>query len=93
MTGIVRWTEVLVIGIYTYHKTGSPLLVAILAFANSIPSAFFGAFVGALAERINRKHLLLGGYGFLVMQSSLLVFLTQIGRLVLNASLAATVKL
>ena len=28
LIGIVRWTEVLAIGVYTYQQTGSPFMVA-----------------------------------------------------------------
>ena len=36
-TGINRWTEILVIGIFTYQLTRSPLIVAIIAFINTVP--------------------------------------------------------
>jgi MFS family permease len=61
-TGITRWTELLVIGIYTYQQTGSPLMVAIMAFLNAVPGTLFGALVGAMGERFDRRKLLLIGY-------------------------------
>ena len=80
LIGTARWTEVLVIGIYTYQQTQSPFLVALLAFLNWIPSALFGALFGALAERVDRRHLLLGSMGLYCGLVSVLAFLTFTGR-------------
>ena len=76
LIGIVRWTEVLAIGIFTYQLTGSPFLVALLAFLNWIPSTLFGAFVGGLAERMDRRRLLLGGMAFYCALAGVLAYLT-----------------
>ena len=62
---VVRWTEVLVVGVYTQQLTGSPFLVAAMMFANLLPSALLGTFTGALAERVDRRVLLLGGLAFM----------------------------
>ena len=75
LIGIARWTEVLAIGIYTYQLTGSPFLVALLAFLNWIPSTLFGALVGGLAERVDRRRLLLGGMAFYCVLASVLAYL------------------
>jgi MFS family permease len=62
---VVRWTELLVVGVYTQQVTGSPFLVAAMMFANLVPSALFGTFTGAFAERVDRRVLLLGGLAFM----------------------------
>ena len=80
LIGITRWTEVLSIGIYTYQQTQSPFLVALLACLNWIPSALFGALVGTLAERVDRRRLLLGAMGFSCGLAGLLAFLTFTDR-------------
>ena len=80
LIGLARWTEVLAVGIFTYQKTGSPFLVALLAFLNWIPSTLFGAFVGTLAERVDRRRLLLGGMAFYCGIAGVLAFLTLTGR-------------
>lgn len=80
LIGVARWTEVLAVGIFTYQQTGSPFLVALLAFLNWIPSTLFGAFIGTLAERVDRRHLLLGGMAFYCGLAGVLAFLTLTGR-------------
>jgi MFS family permease len=64
---VVRWTELLVVGVYTHQVTGSPFLVAVMMFANLVPNALLGTFTGALAERVDRRVLLLGGLGFMAV--------------------------
>ncbi|MDA1237752.1 MAG: MFS transporter [Proteobacteria bacterium] len=73
--GIIRWTEILAIGIYTYEQTGSPFMVAIMAFLNAVPGTLFGVLVGAMGERYNKRNLLLLGYGILLLLVSVLAYL------------------
>ncbi|MCH9673502.1 MAG: MFS transporter [Gammaproteobacteria bacterium] len=58
LTGIVRWLQLLVLGIYTFEITGSPLLVSLVPVCWMLPLALCGPFIGVLADRINRKVLL-----------------------------------
>ena len=81
LIGIVRWTEILALGIYTWAETASALLVAIVAACNWVPSALFGAFVGGLAERVDRRRLLLVGIGIYCALLGVLAFLALSGRL------------
>ena len=81
LIGIVRWTEILAIGIFTYAQTGSAFLVAVLASCNWLPNALFGAFVGGLAERIDRRRLLMVGMGIYGVVLGVLAFLALSGRL------------
>ena len=60
LSGIVRWLQLLVLGLYTFELTGSPLLVSTVPMLWMIPLALFGPLVGVLADRINRKALLAG---------------------------------
>ena len=77
----VRWTELLVIGVYTQQQTHSPFLVAAMMFANMVPGALFGALTGALAERVDRKLLLLAGLGFMATLAAAMGWLALSGRL------------
>ena len=82
-TGANRWTEVLVIGIYTYKQTGSPFIVALIAFLNTVPGALFGVLIGAIAERFQKRTLLLLGYSFSLMVMIVLFYLALSDKLML----------
>ena len=79
--GIVRWTEILALGIYTYAETASAFLVAVVAACNWVPNALFGALVGGLAERIDRRRLLLIGIGVYCALLGVLAFVALKGWL------------
>ena len=81
LIGTVRWTEILSIGIYTYAQTASAFTVALLAFCNLLPNTLFGAFVGGLAERVDRRRLMLAGMGFYCVLAGVLAFLALTGRI------------
>ena len=57
--GTMRWLEILMIAVYTLEVTGSPLAVAIMMLARALPMFLFGAVTGAVAERINRRHIMI----------------------------------
>ena len=59
LTGVVRWLQLLVLGIYTFQLTGSPLLVSAVPMLWMLPLALCGPIVGVVADRISRKLLLL----------------------------------
>jgi MFS family permease len=50
----VRWLEMLAVAVFSYQKTGSPLIVALLTMLRMLPMALFGAPIGAVAERVER---------------------------------------
>ncbi len=51
----VRWLEMLAVAVFAYQRTGSPFIVALLTMLRVLPMALFGAVVGALAERLERR--------------------------------------
>ena len=55
---VVRWLEMLAIGLYAYQITGSAFVVAMLSMLRVLPMGLFGAFLGAAAERIERRSAL-----------------------------------
>lgn len=55
----VRWIEMLAIGIFVYQKTGSAFLVTMLTLLRVLPMAMFGAFVGAAADLLEGRVVLL----------------------------------
>ena len=66
----VRWLEVLAVGVVVFEMTGSPFHVALMVILRFLPLALLGALTGALAERINRRLVLLVGM-FLMSVASL----------------------
>ncbi len=57
--GVSRWLEMLVIGIYVFDQTGSPFLVASMLLLRMLPMGLFGAFGGIVAERFDRRRVLI----------------------------------
>ena len=82
-SGTIRWLETLAIGLYTFHETGSPFLVTAMLFARTLPSMLFGAPIGALAARLDRKRLLAAGFAALTAAAAILFALAHTGRLAL----------
>ena len=68
----MRWMEILVIGIYTQQTTHSAIAVAAMLFARMCPTFLFGAFSGAVAERFDRRRLLLIGLSVTTLVSVVL---------------------
>ena len=57
---IVRWLETVAVGVVVYQRTGSAFLVAMMTMLRLLPMGLFGAFLGALAERFDRRATLIG---------------------------------
>ncbi len=55
----VRWLEMLAVAVFAYQRTGSPFIVALLTMLRMLPMALFGAVVGAIAERLERRTALI----------------------------------
>jgi MFS family permease len=55
----VRWLEMLAVAVFAYQRTGSPFIVAMLTMLRMLPMALFGAVVGAVAERLERRTALI----------------------------------
>src|ERR1700749_3575497 len=56
---IVRWVETVAVGVFVYQHTGSPFIVAMMTMLRLLPMGLFGAFLGAIAERIERRPTLI----------------------------------
>ena len=57
-TGIARWLDMLVVGIFAFELTASPFLVALLVVLRMIPLALFGSVMGAFSDRVRPRRLL-----------------------------------
>ncbi|MCH9674019.1 MAG: MFS transporter, partial [Gammaproteobacteria bacterium] len=75
--GTIRWLEMLSVGVYTFDRTGSPLLVSAMMVARMLPMILFGSVFGAYAERFERRRLLLTGLSLMVVLSIVMAGLGQ----------------
>jgi MFS family permease len=60
--GVMRWLEMLAYALWVFAETGSPFIVTLTAFARMLPLLLLGAVAATLADRFDRRRLLLGMY-------------------------------
>jgi MFS family permease len=89
LTGIGRWLEFVATAIFVYQLSGSPKLVALHAVLRMLPYIVLGFLMGALADAINRKHLLVASLIAMVATSTIMVALTAAGAATYAAIAAA----
>jgi MFS family permease len=77
----VRWLEMLVVGVFVYQHTGSAFDVALMTMLRMLPMALFGAFIGAAAERIERRTALIAVVLIMLTSSVCLAVLAYAGQL------------
>src|SRR4051794_31789392 len=77
----VRWLETVAVGIVVYQQTGSPFVVAMITMLRLLPMGLFGAFLGAFAERFDRRLTLAVIVGLLAVTSALLALVAFVGTL------------
>ncbi len=58
LTGVIRWFQLLALGVYTFETTRSPLLVSVVPLLWMLPLAICGPLIGAIADKLNRRMLL-----------------------------------
>lgn len=78
-SGVSRWLETLVAGVFAFEATGSPFLVALLMVVRLVPVALFGSLVGTLADRIAPRLVLLTGFSLTLAVSCVVVTLLAVG--------------
>lgn len=83
LTGIFRWLELLVIGIVTFQITGSAFAVSLMTVMRMAPLFILGIPMGALADRFDRKTLLMIGLTSLALSAAILAALAFFDRLAL----------
>ncbi len=81
--GVLRWLELLAISVYVLETTGSPFLLALMTFLRMAPMFLFGIPAGALADRYDRKRLLLIGLLVLAGAAAALALVAVQGRIAL----------
>jgi MFS family permease len=78
---VVRWLEMLAIGLYAYQLTGSAFVVAVLSMMRVLPKGLFGAVLGAAAERIERHSALVLMAAISIIGASTLAMLASFDAL------------
>jgi len=73
---MARWSEVAVLGWLVLDLTNSPFQVAMVGFFRTAPLALLGIFSGILAERFDRRRILMIGFALSMLASSALTVLT-----------------
>jgi len=73
------WMQQVAISWLVYRLTGSAVLLGVVSFAGQIPSFLFSPLAGVLADRWNRRRLLLCTQTLAMLQASLLAFFVLAG--------------
>jgi predicted MFS family arabinose efflux permease len=76
-----RWLNILVSGWLALELTNSAWLVALIGFFRTAPVPIFGAFAGAIADRFDRRRLVVFAEGLNVLATALIAYLLLAGRL------------
>jgi MFS family permease len=83
LAGGLRWLELLAVGVYVLEQTGSPSMVALMTVVRLAPMFLCGLLIGAIADRYERKTLLLLGLVVLLLTSAVLGILALTGQITL----------
>jgi MFS family permease len=78
---VVRWLETLAVAVFVYRATGSPFLVAMMTMLRLLPMGLFGAMLGVVAERIERRIAQIGVITLMGCTSAALAVLAYGGQL------------
>ena len=78
---IGTWMQQAAMSWLVYRITGSTLLLGAVAFSNQIPTLFLGPFAGVVADRWERKRLLIWTQSLSMLQALILAALVLIGAI------------
>ena len=76
---VVRWLEMLALALFAYQLTGSAFVVAMLTMLRMLPMALFGALIGAAADRLDRRYVLVAVISTLMAVTLTLAVLSSLG--------------
>ena len=83
VASVVRWLETLAVGVFVYQTTPSAFLVAMMTMLRLLPMGLFGALLGAIAERVDRRIALIVVVLQLMLNSVVLAVLAFSGHVAL----------
>ncbi len=78
---VVRWLETLAVAVFVWQATHSAFLVAMMTMLRLLPMGLFGAVLGAVAERLDRRMALVVVVGTSLLVSLVLALLAALGVL------------
>lgn len=73
------WMQQVAMSWLVYRLTGSALLLGVIGFVSQIPTLFVAPFAGVLADRWNRRHLIITTQILSMLQALILAFLVLSG--------------
>jgi MFS family permease len=76
---IGTWMQQLAMSWLVYRLTGSAMMLGVIGFASQIPTLVFVPLAGALADRVDKRKLLLGTQAFSMLQALTAAFLVLTG--------------
>ena len=72
LASAMRWLDTLVLGVFVFDLTGSAFLVALLFFTRQVPRILFALAIGTLADRVDRRVMLMACFSLLTAVSAVL---------------------
>ena len=81
VASVVRWLETVVMGVIVYRETDSPFLVSVVTMLRLLPMGLFGAWLGVVVERFDRRLMLAGMIALLALTSAVLSIIAAFGLL------------
>ncbi|MFO1204171.1 MAG: MFS transporter [Burkholderiales bacterium] len=78
---IGTWLQVVALGWLVYRLTGSALMLGIAAAAQQLPALFLAPLAGVVADRVNRRRLLLATQAAACVQAIVLALLALTGHI------------
>ena len=78
---IGSWIQITAQGWLVYDLTGSPFMLGTVTMVNTVPTMLLGLVGGAVADRSEKRHLLLATQGTFMLVSAILAALTLTGRI------------
>ena len=88
LTGVARWLEFVALAIFAYEITHSPELVALLAVLRMVPYLLLGFFMGALADALDRKRLMVATFSLMVAATTAMLIVAAMGAATYAAAAA-----
>jgi MFS family permease len=94
---IGSWMQAVAMGWLVYRLTASAFLLGVTGFASQIPSLFLSPFAGVLADRFDRRRMLIAVQTLFMVQAFTLAFLVLFGspgvwQIILLSGLAGLVN-
>ncbi len=81
LSNVHRWLEILAVGVWVFDLTGSAFDVTLMFVLRFLPLMLFGALAGSLAERFDRRVLVMAGLCVLAASSTTLGVLAAFDEL------------